>query len=308
MSARGLTRGAWAIAAIGAALYFAARTTGAGWLIVILCGLGGTLAVATVWPPFALSRLRLSGSAPADGAVDVPLEAVVTVARSGLGVRLRPLDPPGPPTATPGDGPLTVALAPDRRGVRREILVEVSSAAPFGLVWWRRRRRIPLARPLDIAPRRGLALQGLLGGGADGGDAAVPAGAGGDRVRAVREYVPGDPMRLVHWPATARTGQVVVKELELPERPLLRVVVDLRGDVAAAEEAAERAMGLVCDALEAGCQVVLATLQADGPVIEQVTSARAAGRRLARAVAGPPPSFPPDVPAVRVATTGGSRR
>jgi len=30
----------------------------------------------------------------------------------------------------------------------------------------------------------------------------------------VREYVPGDPMKRIHWPTTARRGQLVVKEFE----------------------------------------------------------------------------------------------
>jgi len=30
----------------------------------------------------------------------------------------------------------------------------------------------------------------------------------------VREYVPGDPMKRIHWPSTARRGQLIVKEFE----------------------------------------------------------------------------------------------
>lgn len=30
----------------------------------------------------------------------------------------------------------------------------------------------------------------------------------------VREYVPGDPMKRIHWPTTARRGQIIVKEFE----------------------------------------------------------------------------------------------
>lgn len=30
----------------------------------------------------------------------------------------------------------------------------------------------------------------------------------------VREYVPGDPMKRIHWPTTARRGQLIVKEFE----------------------------------------------------------------------------------------------
>jgi uncharacterized protein (DUF58 family) len=30
----------------------------------------------------------------------------------------------------------------------------------------------------------------------------------------IREYVPGDPMKRIHWPSTARRGQLIVKEFE----------------------------------------------------------------------------------------------
>ncbi len=104
----------------------------------------------------------------------------------------------------------------------------------------------------------------------------------------MREYVDGDPIRLVHWPATARTGTVMVRELEGPQRPRLVVVVDLRGPEADAEVAASRASGLALAALGAGTIVDLVTVEAAGPRTGTVTSALEIGRRLARAVPGPP--------------------
>ena len=78
----------------------------------------------------------------------------------------------------------------------------------------------------------------------------------------MREYVDGDPIRLVHWPSTARTGAVMVRELEGPQRPRLVVVVDLRGAESEAEIAASRASGLALAALAAGTLVDLATVEA----------------------------------------------
>ncbi len=34
------------------------------------------------------------------------------------------------------------------------------------------------------------------------------------RVRAVREYRPGDPLKMIHWPTTARTGELFVRDPE----------------------------------------------------------------------------------------------
>jgi uncharacterized protein (DUF58 family) len=124
------------------------------------------------------------------------------------------------------------------------------------------------------------------------GDAAdersVPGSREGDVVRGAREYVPGDPVKLVHWPATARTGTLMVKELDAPHRPGLVLIVDLRGARAAAETAAGRAAGIAATVLAAGTPVTLCTAEAGGPVVGRVASPLDVSRRLARAVAGPP--------------------
>jgi len=128
---------------------------------------------------------------------------------------------------------------------------------------------------------------------AGGGAAALRAGSGPDLVRGVRDYVPGDPRRLVSWSATARHGRLMVKELEDdPVTPRLTVVVDLRGDPPAAEVAASRAAGLAMAALRDGAEVVLATAEASGPRLAVVSSAVQVGRRLARATADGPPATP----------------
>ncbi len=278
------------IAAIGGALYFAARTTGAGWLLVILCGLAGVLLIGAVWPWVALRRVRITADAPTDAAVDRPLTITLRVARAGLGLHLQPFAPPGEPTAVVSDDGTVTDVVPDRRGVIDTIAVQAASAAPFGLIWWRRRITVALDRVVEVAPRTGNADATAPPTGPSGDSPTAGIGIGGDQIRGVRDYVQGDPLRLVHWPATARRGTVVVKELDLPERPRLELVVDLRGPGEAAENAAERAMGILCDALANGIDVTLCTAEADGPRRAAVTSALDAGRRLARATAGPLPA------------------
>ena len=290
MTARGATKGAYVIAAIGGALYLAARTTGAGWLMVILCGVAAVMLVGAAWPRIALARLRIEASAPPDARVGRDLPIALTLRRVGMGVRLRPLSPPGETVAALGVDPAPVAVTPDRRGVLERIVIEAASGAPFGLVWWRRRIAVPLRRPVEVAPRRGAAEAPDTASGDATGESPAATGIGGDLVRSLREYQPGDPLRLVHWPATARHGQILVKELEHPERPHLEIVVDLRGDEDLAEDAAERAMGLVCQALDEGLQVTLHTAEAGGPRSAPVDGPLEAGRRLARAIAAAPPA------------------
>lgn len=48
----------------------------------------------------------------------------------------------------------------------------------------------------------------------------------------LRDYVPGDDLRLVHWRSTARTGQLIVRQMVDTTRPQLVVVLDNRKSVA----------------------------------------------------------------------------
>ena len=289
------------ITAIGAALYLAARTSGAGWLMVLLCGLAGILLLALSWPRPALARVRVTARGPRDATAGEVVAVELGVTRAGLGVRLRPLEPMGDWTAVAGAGTTVAQVVPARRGVITELTIEASSAAPFGLVWWRRRMSVPMENPIEVAPRRGDVPVPDVFAGRSEGEATSVTRTAGDRVRTLRDYRPGDPMRLVHWPATARRGEVIVKELEQPEHPRLAVIVDLRGDADAAEHAAEHAMGVVCGALDEGLAVDLHTHEAAGPVGAPAASAREAGRRLARATAGAPSEPGADARVVRIA-------
>ncbi|PRY44755.1 DUF58 domain-containing protein [Umezawaea tangerina] len=63
-------------------------------------------------------------------------------------------------------------------------------------------------------------------------------------LREVREYVPGDEVRLVHWKATARTGRMMVRDYADPDRPRFALLLDTR-NARAFEEAVEVAASLL---------------------------------------------------------------
>ena len=204
-------------------------------------------------------------------------------------LRVRLVAPAGTWFACDGTAEGETIVVPARRGVVREVVVDVTSAWPLGLVRWRRRLHLPLTRPIEVGPApidTEVTPPGARGNGAD--EQSAPGWRDGDVVRGAREYVPGDPVKLVHWPATARTGTLMVKELDAPHRPGLVLVVDLRGGSAAAETAAGRAAGIANDALAAGAPVTMCTAEPGGPVGGRVDSPVEVSRRLARAVAGPP--------------------
>ncbi|MGH9156113.1 MAG: DUF58 domain-containing protein [Acidimicrobiales bacterium] len=210
---------------------------------------------------------------------------------------------------SPGDLPLN-GRAP-RRSVLTQLGFEVTSRGLCGLAGFTRRRSITLDRPLYVGPRPeapSAPLPELSGGWGDGRVAPAP---GGDVVRGVRAYVAGDPLRHVHWRATARRGDLVVKQVEEPTAPRLDLVLDLGPGGEAGERAASRAAWYTAEARRRGYLVVLSTAESSGPVCGPVTSASATNRRLAAAAVGAPaaPSAPHGRPvsAVLRVSPGGDR-
>ena len=244
----------------------------------------------------ATRRVRATIDAtPADAFVGDSVGFTLSVSGPSLPFRVR-IVPAGDPLVTvpPSSGRLQGQT--DRREVVTELEVEVTSSGLCGLVTCARRQRSRLPRPLAVGPRP-LApphpFPELFGAWGDG--APRPA-AVGDVVRGVRDYVPGDPVRRVHWPTTARRGDLVVKEVEEPGAPRLVVVLDLGGGAAAGEAAAARAAWYAYEAQRRGYEVVLATAEAAGPVTGRVGPWTDVNQRLARAARGKP-----QVPAERLA-------
>lgn len=284
------------LAVVAGALYFIARSTGSGWDIVILCLLVAVLVIGAIWPGITLLGVNATAEAPRDATVGRPLPIEVRLTGRARGLRLRvSIDPNSTCRWTRADAPCTgdITVTPERRGVFQLVVVDVRSASPLGLVGWRRRIRVPLVRPIEVAPKA-ISVRYEPVRGADHEAQARPrASASGQEItRGVREYVDGDPIRLVHWPATARTGAVMVRELEGPQRPRLIVVVDLLGPHADVEIAASRASGLAIAALGSGTIVDLATVEPTGTRLGPVQSPVEVGRRLARAVPGSPTTGP----------------
>ncbi|HEY7439796.1 MAG TPA: DUF58 domain-containing protein [Acidimicrobiia bacterium] len=289
-----------AFAVLAVALLLVGRTTGAGWNVVILCVLAAILAIGALTPIAGLLRVRIRAGAPRDAVAGRPFELTITASGRARTLRLRTLDPESSWTLV--DAPCTGALTVlrNRRGVLDTVLVELRSAHALGLVDWRRRVRMQLPAPIEVGPRpERVPFRAHRSSARTTADALTAARSGAELTRGVREYTPGDPVRLLHWPATARAGTPMVRELDGPQRPRLIVVADLR--TFDPERTAALAAGAAIDALAHGARVDLATAEASGPRFGRVTTPIDVGRRLARAVEGPPPEgpFDPDCQVLR---------
>ncbi len=79
---------------------------------------------------------------------------------------------------------------------------------------------------------------------------------------AMREYVIGDDPRLIHWPTTARTGTLMVREHVEVRRPEFTVVLDTAASAGTPddfEEAVDVAATLAVHAIRTGLDVVVRT-------------------------------------------------
>lgn len=259
-----------------------AHNSGSGWVQVLGALLASFILIGLVGPAFVVGRLEVRVTAcDADGVAGTPSTLTVGVSRPA---RLTPITPNGDPVLTGGHAEVDVVVVPEHRGVVTACQLRVASAAPFGLMWWERRMTLLLPRPLVVAPRTGQPDRAALSGSASPGedDRRVPTRVG--EPRGVRPYQPGDRQHWVHWPATAHTGSLMVREMEGPVARPVVVVVVLSPDLVVAERQAEQAMGTVTAMLAAGRTVELHTLEAQGPVDDVVLDGADTGRRLARAV------------------------
>lgn len=265
-----------------------AHNSGSGWVQALGALLGAFLLIGLLGPAVAVRRARCRVvHCPSDTTAGVPATVVLEVSAP---VEVRPLRPPGPVALSGRSRTVEVELVPERRGVVTACTLRVGSAAPFGLLWWTRRVHLALPRPLVVAPRLGPPDADVADPGKVSSDEGRRVAARVGEPRGVRPYRPGDLRHWVHWPATAHTGELMVREMEQPASSPLVLRAELPLDPDRAEEAAGRHLGTVAALLAQGRAVMLVTYEPDGEHRRTVDSVVDAGRRLA--VAEPFPTTP----------------
>lgn len=216
----------------------------------------------------------------------------IDVAVRGWRMPLRLVDGPGLATGEVLVEPPASGILEGRagaRGVVATLTLAVRSKGLCGLLTCTRTHNVRLPRPLEVGPRPVVPAEPFpdLGGG--WGDGTAGPSPDAELVRGLRDYLPGDRLRQVHWRATAHTGELVVKETEEPQAPVLHLVLDLGGGGEAGEAAAGRCAWYAGEALRRGYQVTLTTMEDGHPLTDATASMLLVNRRLARAGRGEPP-------------------
>lgn len=281
------TAGAAALAFIG---WKTAANTGSSLGIAVCFAALAAVALDAGWAALATRRVGVTAAIARPDVVvgdSVAVEVQLHGPRHVFTVRVS--EGEGGPAAAvepPGRGPLLATAS--SRGVRTDVEIETLSHGFCGLLVCSRRHQVELPRVLHVGPRPLVPdddFPDLVGGFGEGPPRPAPVG---DSVRSVRAYTPGDALRQVHWRASARHGDLVVKDVEEPAAPELTMWVDLGGGGHAGEQAARRAAWYAREALRRGYVVVLATHEGRGRVTGPVNSVSAVNCRLAMVVPGTP--------------------
>jgi uncharacterized protein (DUF58 family) len=239
-----LTGSGWAAIGGGVALLVAAGVVGYVELSVagVACLVALVLALAWVHGPLALDvdravdplRVAVGDEARAQlvvtntsGRASLPLAARDTIDRGWRGLTVTGVALP----RLRGGASVAVGypLPTDRRAVLRVGPLAVVRQDPFGLVRIEQVRGDALSAfvhpaTVDLEPLPATFERSLDGPTTD------TAPQGSQAFHQLREYVPGDDRRMIHWRSSARTGTLMVRQHVDTSLPDLTVVLDTRAE------------------------------------------------------------------------------
>ncbi len=257
------TRRSWLLLLLAGLLYAAGSNASAGWVIVLAALALGAVPWAWVSARWAARTVQVRRVLPSRVTAGRPVSARLEISARTPAMAVVEDDLLGA-AGVAGGLKDTATLHTEvtlRRGVLVEGEVRVLLADPFGLVEVLVAATVPtFVEVLPDVP--------LLDGGRpaaawalEAGEEATRPGHGTELV-GVREYRHGDPVHAIHWRATARQGQPIVRELAEPARPRVRVELGTGPwEQDALDRAAELAAAVASDAVRHGA---VASVAADG--------------------------------------------
>ena len=157
------------------------------------------------------------------------------------------------PSLEPGEqAGVTYRLNASQRGSHPIGPLAIELQDPFGLA--SRKAVVSKADRLIVFPQveHVTSLPQALGGDPESGsDAPTYLGRRGDEYSTLRPYEDGDDLRRVHWPSTARLGELTIRQEEIPWDGRTTVLVDLRRQ-AHTTESLEKAVSATASVFLAG--------------------------------------------------------
>ena len=267
-------------------LLFAVGTSvQAGWLLAIASCLLGAVVAGLILPRRMVRGIEVERRAPAEVFQGDEVRVDLIVTNHSRGVRLAIEIRDGHVAASrvflsrlpPGEGVIVETRRPaSRRGVHVTEGVLVASGVPFGVA--EARRQVEAVSETVVHPRlvRMDDLPFLQAAPTpERAMHSVPRRGGGPEYLGIREYRTGDSLRHVHWPSTARHGEVMVREFEREQTRRLAIVVDAMTDAGAGETPLDRCCSVAAS--------VAFAAQTAGQGVRVVAAANGAPISLARA-------------------------
>jgi uncharacterized protein (DUF58 family) len=291
------TRAGWAFFAFTFGVGFAALNTGNNLLYLVLSFMLAFLVLSGVLSESALRGVRVRrrvprevfAGHPAPVALEirneqrrVPAFALVVEDLAAGGLPGQPGRPLGRVfalrVASRGTETRTYGLVAAQRGELPLFGFRISTRFPFGLF----SKAALVEAPEDVLVFPALEpveLPTPQGVEAREGEAVRFARGAGSEAQGLRGYAPGDPHRRIHWRASLRQGQLLVRDTEHERGAELEVLLRTRSEPGQAfERAVSQAGSRVVAGLEAGLRVGLCT---DAERLEPDTGARQRERLLA---------------------------
>ena len=232
----------WGMLAAGAASLAAAQVMGRRDLLALAILLVLLPAVSLAGLRLAHPRFRVARTfTPSPVETSAPVTVHLRVARTGPGSGRAVMEERLPArfgqspsfrfpsrAATGGTSRYEYRLRPSQRGQFRIGPVTAEFTDPFGLSL--HRQAIDDGGTLTVTPAAVVLPRTVLAGarGDDGVTATRSRAHPSDDDVMTREYRHGDPMRRVHWAATARHGELMVRQEESLTTPVATILLDLR--------------------------------------------------------------------------------
>ncbi len=258
-----LTRSGWWTVFTAAVLFVGWLILGYPILIALAVGLGVVLAVGLVFVLRAPTLNAHQSLSPAIVGVAEPATAVVTVRngseRRSPAVRaveivdgtVHRVDVPSLPAGESTS--VSFAVATERRGVFGVGPLQIERSDPFRLFARTTHRGGTLQLTVHPAIHHVPPLPTGLRRELEGAASQRPQ-EGGISFHSLREYVPGDDLRLVHWRSVAKQtdGTLLVRKNVVTSEPRLMVLLDTSADPYT-DESFEDAVRIAASLVAAGC-------------------------------------------------------